>query len=278
MLVLYQSVPALNAREKEYLQTKNTTFFYQAQELEMTAPSDDFRQKLFRAAGMPCTKPQYEYITAQSSAIDGSGRHNSVNKTSETPHGSPTRRQSVVGHVDGISKHISSGQSQSPALNTTNAGSRRNTVLADLDVASPISLGSTNFFSRQKAVKEALVQSILRRTERNRDSGNSLFLLPSNRNQVNVASSSDGTIHREGNSTTDTLGDTIADFVKLGVQVSSSWLKDELQISPTAQKRFEIFRNPTPEFLDDPTTPQLGLIYDDNVDVDQYKKKSCIFN
>ena len=255
----------------------------------MAAPSDDFRQKLFRAAGMPCTKPQYEHVVSQSigtAANDGSGRRNSTlempnngsgrrnstlempndgsgrrNSTSEMPPGSPNRRQSVVGHMDGLSRHISSGQSQSPALNATNAGSRRSTVLADLDAASPFSLGSTNFFSRQKAVKEALVQSILRRTERNRDSGNSLFLFPSIRNQVNVASSSssDGTIHRESNSTTDTLGDSIADFVKLGVHVSSSWLKDELQISPTAQKRFEIFRNPTPEFLDDPTTPQLGL-------------------
>jgi len=239
----------------------------------MAAPSDDFRQKLFRAAGMPCTKPQYEHVVSQSfgtAANDGSGRRNSTlempndgsgrrNSTSEMPPGSPTRRQSVVGHMDGLSRHISSGQSQSPALNTTNAGSRRSTVLADLDAAAPFSLGSTNFFSRQKAVKEALVQSILRRTERNRDSGNSLFLFPGNRNQVNTASSSGGTIHSESNTASDTLGDSIADFVKLGVQVSSSWLKDELKISPTAKKRFEIFRNPTPEFLDDPTTPQLGL-------------------
>jgi hypothetical protein len=225
----------------------------------MAAPSDDFRQKLFRAAGMPCTKPQYDHVVSQSigtAANDGSGRRNS---TSEMPPGSPVRRQSVVGHMDGLSRLISSGQSQSPSLNTTNAGSRRSTVLADLDAASPFSLGSTNFFSRQKAVKEALVQSILRRTERNRDSGNSLFLFPGNRNQVNTASSSGGTIRSESNTASDTLGDSIADFVKLGVQVSSSWLKDELKISPTAKKRFEIFRNPTPEFLDDPTTPQLGL-------------------
>jgi hypothetical protein len=106
-------------------------------------------------------------------------------------------------------------------------------------------------------VKEALVQSIVRRKERNQSGGNSLFLFPSNRNQASTVPSTSETLHID-NGSSDELGESISDLIKLGVQVSSSWLEEELRISPTAKKRFEIFRNPTPDYPEDPTTPQPG--------------------
>lgn len=224
-------------------------------------PGDAFRQKLFSAAGMPYTKPEHERLANEhigTSKVDSSGRRSS---TAETLPGSPIRKPSVSGQLDGMNRRMSSAQppsSVAPAL--PNAGSRRSAVLADLDAAMPFSLASSaNFFSRQRAVKEALVQSIVRRQERNLGNSNSLFLFPSDRNHASAASSAKDVLQSESHSSTDELGESIADFIKLGVQVSSSWLQEELKISPTAKKRFEIFRNPTPEFLDDPTTPKLGV-------------------
>ena len=225
----------------------------------MSESSDEFRQKLFRAAGMPYTPPLKDGDTTGTGKSDESYRRNS---TAETTPGSPIRKQSVYGQPDGTSRRTSVANQSSVVSTVANAGSRRSAVLADLDAASPFSLGSSaNFYSRQKAVKEALVQSIVRRQERNRDNGNSLFLFPSIRNLASAASLTAGSLDNEDHSLPDQLGETIADFVKLGVQVSSSWLQEELRISPTAKKRFEIFRNPTPEFLDDPTTPKSGMQY-----------------
>lgn len=225
----------------------------------MSGTGDAFRQKLFQAAGMPYTKPQK--VAAESlgtTTFDNSGP---LNSAIESPTCSPARRPSVSGQFEVASRRTAIGQHGqfSPALQSTTTGSRRSTVLADLESASSFSLGPTNFFSRQKAVKEALVQSIIRRKERNQDSGSSLFLFPSNRNHPSTVSSTTDALDDESNRSTDELGESISDFVKLGVHVSSSWLKDELRISPTAKKRFEIFRNPTPEFPEDPTTPQSGI-------------------
>jgi hypothetical protein len=148
--------------------------------------------------------------------------------------------------------------SGSPALQSSESGSRRSAVLADLDISSQFSLGPTNFFSRRKAVREALVQSITRRKERNQVGSNSLFLFSNNQNHVNNASSTKETLQNESDFSTNEIGESISEFIKLGVQISSSWLQDELKISPTAKKRFEIYRNPTPVLIDDPATPQSG--------------------
>jgi hypothetical protein len=227
----------------------------------MTESIDAFRRKLFETAGMPYTKPDHAKAANESvgaSKLENLGRRTS---TAETLPGSPIRKPSLSGQLDVSSRRMSSAQPQSPVVHSfPTAGSRRSTVLADLDAASPFSLASSaNFYTRQKAVKEALVQSIVRRQERNEVHGNSLFLFPSNRNHANAGSSAHNSCLNEVPSSNDELEDSIADFVKLGVQVSSSWLQEELRISPTAKKRFEIFRNPTPEFLDDPVTPKLGM-------------------
>ncbi len=207
---------------------------------------------------MPYTKSEQHKFATESVGTSSASRRSS---TTEMLPGSPIRKSSVSGQLDALNRRISSAQALSPVVAPMpNANSRRSTVLADLDSASPISLSSANFYSRQRAVKEALVQSIVRRQERNRDNGNSLFLFPSNRSyHDDAASSTKDSFQHEDQSSTNELGESIADFVKLGVQVSSSWLREELKISPAANKRFEIFRNPTPEFLDDPTTPKLGV-------------------
>ena len=177
--------------------------------------------------------------------------------------GTSARRESVTAQPDGgIRRPSVAPQLSSPivASSPTNT-SRRSTVLADLDALSSFSLGPSNFFARQKAVKEALVQSILRRKERNQGGGNSLFLFSSNRNQVSTVCSTSDTLQNDEVSSTDELGECISDLIKLGMHVSSSWLEDELKLSPTAKKRFQIFRNPTPDFPDDPTTPQPGILF-----------------
>jgi hypothetical protein len=231
-------------------------------DFEMSANSDAFRQKLFRAAGMAYTKPQQENVMAESigtTTFDGSGL---LNGTIESSPGSPARRPSVSAPLEGMIRRVTIDRQQgqfSPALQNMTTGSRRSSVLADLESASSLSLGATHFFSRQKAVKEALVQSIIRRKERNQGNSNSLFLFPSIRNQATTVSSTSDALLNEVNLSNDELGESISDFIKLGVHVSSSWLQDELRISPTAKKRFEIFRNPTPEFPDDPTTPKSGM-------------------
>lgn len=225
----------------------------------MSASGDAFRQKLFSAAGMPYTKPALATATVESSSASSTDVVGRRMSRVETLSGTSTRRESVAGQLDGTIRRPSVGQLPSPNLVASpTAPSRRSTVLADLDALSSLSLGpSSNFFVRQKAVKEALVQSIVRRKERNQSGGNSLFLFPSNRNQASTVPSTSETLHID-NGSSDELGESISDLIKLGVQVSSSWLEEELRISPTAKKRFEIFRNPTPEYPEDPTTPQPG--------------------
>ena len=223
--------------------------------------SDDFRQKLFQAAGMPYTKLQQDSFMAESIGTTKLETPGQFSGTKEMLTGSPTRRPSVSGSLEGTSRRSSLVQQGqfSPNMQSTNTGSRRSTVLAELESAPNFSLGPSNFFSRQKAVKDALVQSIIRRKERNGHGGSCSFLFPSSLNQTSTVSSTGEALQNADDFSSVELKESISDFIKLGVHVTSTWLQDELRISPTAKKRFEIFRNPTPEFPDDPTTPQSGM-------------------
>ncbi len=223
--------------------------------------SDDFRQKLFQAAGMPYTKSQQNSLMAESIGTAILETPGQFSGTKELLTGSPTRRPSVSGYLEGTNRRSSLVQQGqfSPNMQNTNTGSRRSTVLAELESAPNFSLGPSNFFSRQKAVKDALVQSIIRRKERNGHGGSSSFLFPSSLNQTSTVASTVEDLQNADDFSSVELKESISDFIKLGVHVTSTWLQDELRISPTAKKRFEIFRNPTPEFPDDPTTPQSGM-------------------